>query len=63
MRKQVKKLDKNHLEMVHLDTWESTGTVYKSSKNTRLNTNWVGLHDMLEKQMLLPGEHEFLFKG
>jgi hypothetical protein len=24
MRKKVKKLDKNHLEMVHLDTWEST---------------------------------------
>jgi hypothetical protein len=24
MRKQVEKLDKNHLEIVHLDTWENT---------------------------------------
>ena len=24
MRKQVKKLDKNLLEMAHLDTWENT---------------------------------------
>lgn len=24
MRKQVEKLDKNHFEMIHLDTWEST---------------------------------------
>jgi hypothetical protein len=46
MREQVKKLDKNHLEMIHLDT---CSTVYKSLEGMCLNTNWVTLHDMLEK--------------
>jgi hypothetical protein len=32
MREQVKKLDKNHLEMVHLDTWENTARLTHLSK-------------------------------
>jgi hypothetical protein len=62
MRKQVEKLDKNHLEIVHLDTWKYTALFTKSPESTCLNTNWVALHDMPEKQTHLPGEHEFLSK-
>jgi len=32
MRKQVKKLDKNHLEIVHLDTWVSTALFTNNPK-------------------------------
>ena len=35
MRKQVKKLDKNHLEMVHLDTWECTA-LFTNHPETRV---------------------------
>ncbi len=34
MRKQMKELDKNHLEMVHLDTWESTALLHITRKHT-----------------------------
>lgn len=32
MCKKVKKLDKNHLEVAHLDTWESTALFTNHSK-------------------------------
>ena len=64
MRKQVKKLDKDHLVMAHFDTCKNKSLITKKSPEiTCLNTNWVTLRDTLEKHMLLPGKHEFLLKG
>jgi hypothetical protein len=63
MCKEMKKLNKNHLEVVHLDTWESAALITYHRKSRSLNTNLEARLDTLEKQTLSPGDREFLSTG
>jgi hypothetical protein len=62
MSKQMKKLDKNHFEIIHLGTWENAELIIFHTKEGTW-TNLVALYDMLKKQTPLPGECEYLLKG
>jgi hypothetical protein len=61
--KQMKKLDKNHFEIIHLGTWKTADMIIFHPKEGTWTTNSVALYDMLKKQTPLPGECEYLLKG
>ena len=57
MCEQMKELDEDHLEVVHLDTW---GGAVLSTVNSDLfekKKNLEVRHDMRERRMLSPGDN------